>query len=70
MIYNVLRQGPNERSIASHFPLINEPWVVVGSIESDKTKVEVWDEAIQKVVGKSLASESDRGIWYIVEETK
>lgn len=70
MIYNVLRQGPSERSTPSHFPQINDPWVVVGSIESDKSKVEVWDEAIQKVVGKSLASESDRGIWYVVEEAE
>lgn len=67
MKYNVYRQGPDERSIPSNVPLIDDPWKLMGSIEDERDESHVnWNEAVFKVTGKSIRREYDRGTFYKV----
>ena len=62
MKYEILRQGPEERSISSNVPQIGEPWVEVASFESDKKPEDLdWAEVIRAQLGESISREAARG---------
>lgn len=67
MRYTVYRQGPEEMSTPSNYPLNDSPWTDVGSIESDRKPQDLsWPWAVKQATGENMEAENDRGVWYIV----